>query len=103
MDSVNYKVDSMDRKMTSVDQDVLVGTQGWRYLGRGYMRGKDEESWQGVKTLGQCLQICEDKHRADHQWNGFIWTPSNGLCWCEKNDKGHDPTQLTVFMHFMKQ
>ena len=109
MTSVNNQVHSLDRKMTSVsdkvdkvDQDVL--TQGWTYLGRGGVLGKDQESGQqGKHTLTQCSQICESKHSADHQWNGFLWKPIIRSCLCEKNDQGHDPTCNREFMHFHKQ
>ena len=101
--SVSCKVDSMDTKMAMVDQDVKMN--GWRYLGRGHLIGGIvEESGQGAQTLSQCCQICEDKHSADHQWNGFIWEPSDGSCWCEKNDKGHDPNKYQEnYMHFFKK
>ena len=66
--------------------------------------GLGEESGQGSQTLSKCYQRCEGKHSADHQWNGFIWNPSNGDCYCEKNDKGHDPnTYQEYYMHFLKQ
>ena len=119
------RLDSVDTKMTSVsnqgtklasvssevdkvDQDVktnqIIQSNGWKYLGRGYMRGGIvEESYQGSRTLGQCFQICEDKHSADYQWNSFIWDPSNGYCYCEKKDQGHDPTRGQEYMHFLKQ
>ena len=108
MTSVRNRVNSMDTKMDKVDQDVkmnqIIQSNGWKYLGRGYMRGGIvEESYQGSRTLGQCFQICEDKHSADYQWNGFIWDPSNGYCYCEKKDQGHDPTRGQEYMHFLKQ
>ena len=102
MSKMDARMDSMETKMDKVDQDVKMN--GWKYLGRGYMIGGIvEESGQGLQTLSQCCQICEDEHSADHQWNGFLWVPSNGQCFCEKNDKGHDPTTGTGYMHFMKQ
>ena len=106
MTSVSNKVDSMD---TKVDRDVIMivdmnsVTQGWRYLGRGIWLGHETESATLGTTLSQCAQICESKHSADHQWNGFLWNPSNSDCYCQKNDKGHDPTQYIYYMHFMKQ
>ena len=97
------RIDSIDTKMDKVEQDVKMN--GWMYLGRGYMIGGPvQESGTSGTTLSRCCQICEEKHSADHQWNGFIWRPSNGECWCEKNDKGNDPKRLQeYFMHFLKQ
>ena len=76
---------------------------GWKYLGRGYTLGIDDESSQGFTTLSQCCQRCEDKHSADHQWNGFLWDTYTGQCSCENNDKGHDPKGIQDYMHFFKQ
>ena len=102
MTSVSNKVDSLDTKMDKVDQDVKMN--GWRYLGRGHLIGGIvEESLTTGTTLSRCCQICEDRHSADHLWNGFIWNPSNNYCWCEKNDQGLDPTRNKEFMHFLKQ
>ena len=75
------RLDSVDTKMTSVsnqgtklasvssevdkvDQDVktnqIIQSNGWKYLGRGYMIGGIvEESYQGTYTLSQCCQRCE--------------------------------------------
>ena len=101
------RMDSMDAKMDTVDQDVVTVaslTQGWRYLGHGFYLRHDEESYQGTAhTLAQCCQICEGKHSADRQWNGFLWYPQGGYCYCEKNDQGHDPTRGHPYMHFLKQ
>ena len=107
MTSVSSKVDSMGTKMNKVDEDVkmnqIIQSNGWKYLGRGYMLGWDEGSAQGSLTLSQCCQRCESKHSADHHWNGFLWNPSGGVCYCEKNDQGHDPTRNKCYMHFFKQ
>ena len=108
MTSVNSKVDSMGTKINKVDEDVkmnqIIQSNGWKYLGRGYMIGGIvEESYQGTYTLAQCCQKCEDKHSADSPWNGFLWKPSSNGCWCEKNDRGHDPTVNKCYMHFLKQ
>ena len=106
MDSMDTKMTSVSNKVDKVDQDVkmISYTQGWSYLGRGYILGTDQESGQGSgTTLSQCCQVCESKHSADHQWNGFLWDPSNGCCNCEKNDQGNDPTRATYYMHFFKQ
>ena len=103
MASVSNEVDSMDTKIDKVDQDVKMN--GWMYLGRGYIIGDSvEESGTSGTTLSQCCQICEEKHSADHQWNGFLWNTSDGYCWCEKKDQGNDPKRFQeYFMHFLKQ
>ena len=106
MDSMDTKMTHVSNKVDKVDQDVKMNsfTQGWRYLGRGHLIGGTvEESLTTGTTLSQCFQTCEAKHSADHQWNGFIWRPSDGACYCEKNDQGHDPTHDQRYMHFIKQ
>ena len=97
------RIDSIDTKMDKVEQDVKMN--GWMYLGRGYIIGDSvEESGTSGTTLSQCCQICEEKHSADHQWNGFLWNTSDGYCWCEKKDQGNDPKRFQeYFMHFLKQ
>ena len=99
---MDTKMNSVSNKLDKVAQDLNI--HGWIYLGRGHLiGGVVRETLYTGTTLSQCFQICEAKHSADHQWNGFIWDPSNRACYCEKNDQGLDPTHNQEYMHFLKQ
>ena len=101
------RMDSMDTNMNKVDQDVrmnqVVQSNGWRLLGRGYINGQEAESNEGHVTLSQCLEICQRKHSSDNTWDGVMWHRSSGFCYCEKNDKGHNPDKDSPWMHFFKK
>ena len=97
---VKKQINVVDAKVEKVDSDVLYNT--WKFVGRGFEGSHEAEVGKVDTTLKECLEFCQTKRMSDGgEWNGVTWVVSTGICFCEKNDRGHG--EDSHYLHFRAQ
>ena len=107
MDKVVGKIGNIDNKVNNMEEEIveLKKSVSWKLIGMGLYINHDEYYYPGRDvTLAKCLGICTDKRSTDSIWNGMLFYPSGGWCYCVKNDVGHSPYNSSsgydLNMHF---
>merc|ERR1712168_161121 len=105
------------RQMRDELNDMRLLMNGWKYLGRGTWKTRDDSFSTSGLTFPECVKMC-DYYRSKgrwsdyiliantpskverEKWNGLSWRPRDRLCECSKNDRGHRTAGMTDWMHF---
>ena len=100
MTGVSERVDKLVKNVAKIET-VVEKSVGWKFLGMGdTVKYDDSYSPGDGLTLAGCIGGCTDKHSSDSNWNGVHFDPSDGYCWCYKNDVGHNPLYFKDMLHF---
>ena len=107
INEVEKKVSSTKSKVSTIETDVeeVKESAGWKFVGMGWTVTYDEYYYTDTTTasghtLATCLGRCTNKRSSDSTWNGVLFHPSDGLCYCVKNDVGHNPSSYKDWIHF---
>ena len=103
MSSMSSKINEVEKKVSTIESDVAVVKKSveWKFVGMGiFVKYDDSYNPGSGLTLAKCIGVCTDKRSSDSTWNGVFFRPSDGYCYCMKNDVGHDPSHLKDWMHF---
>ena len=103
MVEVKSDVASTNSKVSTIESDVAVvkNSVGWKFVGMGDAVTYDDNYNPGSgHSLAKCLGVCTNKRSSDSTWNGVLFYPSGGYCWCYKNDVGHNPSDYKDMLHF---
>ena len=75
---------------------------GWKYVGRGMSESNDGATEKLHLPFPECVAFCERvRVTKGEDWNGIEWFPSQQLCQCNKDDRGHNSAKpYSSWMHF---
>ena len=103
--TIESDVSSTKSKVTTIESEVAKVKKRvrWTFVGMGFYEPRDDYYDAGYgHTLAGCFDICTNMRSTefDFEWNGVYFLPSQGYCFCMKNDGGHDSEINKEWMHF---